>query len=92
MEKDEAAHRKLMAVHKDYWRLQTGLTFQDFKLKFSLDHFQIITDGLDFGLGKLTHYELADCLGEICPCLQKHSPEYLKKVRARMLQLCKSVG
>ncbi len=75
-----------MAVHRDFWRGGSG--FHNLKLKFSLDHFQIITEGLDFGFDKLTADELADCLDEICPCDQKHSPEYLKKLRTRIKQAC----
>jgi hypothetical protein len=88
IEKNATAHRKLMAVHRDYWGLLTKKRFADLKLKFSLDHFQILTSGLDFGLDKLTPDELADCLDEICPCSQKHSPEYLKKLCPRIKRAC----
>ena len=44
---------------------------------------------LNFGLDDLTSDELADCLDEICPCGQKHSPEYLKKVRTQIKRACK---
>jgi len=84
IERSAAAHRKLMAVHRDYWRLLNGGLLRDFKLKFSSDHFDIITHGLDFGFNKLTSDELAECLDEICPCEQRHSPEYLKKLRPRI--------
>jgi hypothetical protein len=92
IEKNDAAHRKLMAVHRDYWRLIRGKHFKDFKLKFSLNHFQILTSGFDFGLDKLTPNELADCLDKICPCSQKHSPEYLKKLRTRIRQACERIA
>lgn len=91
IEKNPTAHRKLMAIHRDFWRLLSGAVFKDFKLKFSMDHFDIITQGFDFGLDKLTPEELTDCLDEICPCSQKHSPEYLKKLRARIKQACNRV-
>ena len=84
---DPDAHRMLMAVHRDYWRLLTGGRFEDLKLKFS-SHFGIIVQGLDFGVARLTAEELAECLDEICPCGQKHSPEYLKKLRSRIKQAC----
>ena len=85
VEKRSDAHRKLMAVHKDYWRVQTGQGFRDLKLKFSWDHFDMIAHGLDFGFDRLDHYELAECLDEICPFGQpKHSPEYVKKLRTQM--------
>lgn len=87
IERNATAQRKLMAVHHDYWRLLSGRSLpKDFKLKFNVDHFDILTSGLDFGLDKLTPDELADCLGQICPCSQKHSAEYLKKLRSRMKQ------
>jgi hypothetical protein len=84
IEKSPNAQRKLMAVHRDFWRLQSGIRFENLKLKFSYKHFKIMVDGVDFGLDSLTHDELADCLDEICPCGQKHSPEYLKKLRTRI--------
>lgn len=86
MDKDERAHRKLMSIHRDYWKLLTGFPLKNFKLKFSWDHFGIMTHGFDFGLDKLTPDELAECLDEICPCEQWHSPEYLKKLRIRIKQ------
>jgi hypothetical protein len=88
IEKSPVAQRHLMAVHRDYWRIQSGIRFEDLKLKFGFKHFQIPTNGLDFGLDKLTADELADCLNEICPCQQRHSTEYLKKLRIRMKQAC----
>ena len=91
IEKSEAAHRKLMAVHRDHWRILMGKRFEDLKLKVGMDHFDIITSGLDFGLGKLTEDELADCLDTICPCLQKHSATYLKKLRTGIKQVCEQL-
>lgn len=92
IEKNEAAHRKLMAVHRDYWRLLSGTThYKDFKLKFSVDHLDLLTSGFDSGLDKLTPDELGDCLDEICPCEQKHSPEYLKKLRTRIRRVCERI-
>ena len=84
IEKDPRAHRKLMAVHRDYWHFKTGSRFDNFKLKFAYDHFQIIAQGFDFGLAELTPEELGECLDEICPCGRKHSTEYLKKVRSQI--------
>lgn len=80
---DHEAHGMLVAVHHDYLRVMCGVDLGSLKLKFSWDHFQIITQGLDFGLDKLTPDELAECLDQICPCgRKKHSAEYLKKVRS----------
>jgi hypothetical protein len=84
IDKDPSAHRKLMAVLRIYWRLLSGVEFKDLKLKFELDHFGIITQGVDFGIDKLTPDESAACLDEICPCWQRHSLEYLKKLRTRI--------
>ncbi len=88
IEKNAAAHRRLMAVHRDYWRLLSGHTFKDLKLKFSQIHFDIMTQGIDFGLDNLTPFELSDCLNEICPCGVRHSPQYYKKLRIRLKQAC----
>lgn len=86
--KDSIAHRRLMAVHRDFWRVQSGTRLQDIKLKFSWDHFYLITDGFDFGIKKLTAEQLGDCLDKICPCQQKHTPDYYKKVRAWVDKAC----
>lgn len=88
LNKNPAAQRRLMAVHRDFWQVQLGRGYRDLKLKFSMDHFDLITQGLDFGLDKLTSDELAECLDEICPCAQRHSPEYLKKLRAQVKKAC----
>jgi hypothetical protein len=88
IEKSPAAHRKLMAVHRDYWKMISGHSHKDLKLRFNWDHFFIITEGLDFGLDQLTPEELCDCLDEICPCAQRHSDQYLKKVRTAIMQAC----
>jgi hypothetical protein len=92
IKKDRDAHRKLMAVHKDYWRAQSGNGFRDLKLKFSWDHWNIIASGLDFGFDRLDHYEMAECLDEMCPCGQpKHSAEYLKKLRTQIKKVWKNI-
>jgi hypothetical protein len=83
---DHASHRKLVAVHRDYLRVMCGVDLSSLKLKFGWDHFRIITQGLDFGLDSLNSDELSECLNQICPCGQKHSPEYLKKLRSRIRQ------
>lgn len=36
IEKSPVAQRHLMAVHRDYWRIQSGIRFEDLKLKFGL--------------------------------------------------------
>ena len=92
VDKSDSAHRKVMTVHRLYWRVLNGTCLpQDLKLKFSRDHFDIITQGFDFGLAQLTPEELAECLDEICPCEQRHSPEYLKKLRTRIRQACQRI-
>ncbi len=40
IEKNAIAQRKLMAVHRDFWRVQSGIRFEDLKLKFGYRHFQ----------------------------------------------------
>lgn len=90
--KQAGAYRKLNAIHRDYSRLLLGARLEDLKLKFNWDHFDLITQGIDFGLDRLTPYELADCLDEICPCCRRHSPEYLKKLRIRITQACSRLG
>jgi hypothetical protein len=91
VDKNPAAHRKLLAVHRDYWRMISGIPHSDLRLKFGFDHFQIIVQGFDFGLHKLAPADLAECLDNICPCEQKHSLEYIKKLRTRIKQACKRI-
>ena len=95
-ETSRGAHLKLMAVHGAYWKLlKEGFEAIDkLKLKFNARHFFIITDGLDFGMDKLTPEELADCLDEICPCgqPQPHSVDYFKRVRREIKQACARYG
>lgn len=88
MGKNEVAHRKWMAVHRDYWKMTSGHGHKDLKLKFNWDHFWVIIQGLDFGLNELTPEELAECLDEICPCGLRHSAGYYKKVRTGIKQAC----
>lgn len=85
LEKRPTTYRKLLLVHEDYQRLRTGkASLRDLKLKFQFYHFQIIIDGLDFGLATLNEFEFAECFDHICPCRQKHSVEYMKKLRIRV--------
>ena len=73
----------------DYYRLLTGrVPLADLKLKFNYDHFTLIVQGLDFGLNRLNEFELAACLDEICPCAQRHSVEYLKRLRRLIRKTC----
>jgi hypothetical protein len=88
VDKNPKAHRKLIAVHRNYWKVLSGVPFNKLKLKFEADHFNIMVHGHAFGLHKLSSEELSDCLDEICPCGQRHSPDYFKKLRIRVKQAC----
>jgi hypothetical protein len=87
-EKDPAAHRMLLRVHRDYYRFRWEGGFENLRLKFNLDHFSLIAQGMDFGLDQLNELELVACLNAICPCDQRHSPEFLKKLRASIKKAC----
>lgn len=92
LEKDPEVYRKWKLLHEDFYRLRTQRPpLRNLKLKFNLDHFQIIGEGLNFGLNKLNEWELAECLDDICPCSQRHSAQYLKKLRSQIIKACKSV-
>ena len=91
VETDPKAHQKLLNIHRDWYRLRwKHVSVRDLKLKFNMDHFGMISQGLDFGLKELDEWELAECLDEICPCSQRHSAEYLKKLRARIIKTRKT--
>jgi hypothetical protein len=82
-------YAKLIRVHRDFGQLLSGQRLlKDLQLTFNYDHFEIIVQGLDFGLDELNEWALADCLDEICPCCQLHSPEYMRKCRTQFLKAC----
>jgi hypothetical protein len=92
-ETDQEAPDVLLRVHRDWYRLRwEGRSFEAMRLKFALDHFQIILDGIDYGLNKLNETELAKCLDDICPCGRwKHSAEYLKKLKLEIVKACRDL-
>jgi hypothetical protein len=92
-ETDREAHDMLLRVHRDWYRMRwEGRSFEAMKLRFNLDHFGIIVDGIDYGLEKLDEAELAECLDDICPCGRKrHSVDYLKKRRLEILKACRNL-
>lgn len=87
IDKLPSAHKKLMRVHRDYWRFITKGPAA-LKLGRKWDHFSVLIQGLDFGLDRLTPEELAECLDEICPCGLRHSVGYLKKIRTSIKKAC----
>jgi hypothetical protein len=90
LERDPGRYPKLLKVHRAYYRFRAGKTsFRDLKLKFHFDHFSIMVQGLDFGLGGLNESELAACFDEICPCGRyRHSVGFLTKFRTSVKQAC----
>jgi hypothetical protein len=92
IEKNGHGYEKLLQVHQDYYRLMSGqLPMDRLKLKFNLNHFSIIVQGFDFGLDQLNEIELAACLDVICPCAERHSEEYFRKLRARIWKVCQKI-
>lgn len=92
LEKNPSVYRKLKQIHNDFRRFRTKvLPLSELKLKFNLTHFQIMVQGLDFGILDLNEWELARCFDEICPCAQRHSVEYMKKFRVRVKKACEHV-
>jgi hypothetical protein len=89
IEQNHHQYPRLIDVHRDYYRMLTGrVPFGGLKLKFNYNHFTLMVQGLDFGLNKLNEFELAACLDEICPCAQRHSVEYLKRLRRLIRKTC----
>jgi hypothetical protein len=92
VDRNPKAYQQWMRVHAAYRRFKWGGSLDRSKMKFNVDHFQIIVQGLDFGFKQLNQEELAECLDEICPCgSQNHSSDYLKKLRARIIKCCRSL-
>jgi|SRR5581483_10543068 len=92
-EEAREAHDMLLRVHRDWYRMRwEGRSFEAMKLRFNMDHFGIILDGIDYGLEKLDEAELAECLDDICPCgREKHSPDYIKKLKIEILRVCRKL-
>jgi len=54
------------------------------RYKTNVDHFGLISLGLDLGILSLTADELADCFNALCPCGKEHDPGNLSKLRRRI--------
>jgi hypothetical protein len=93
IEGDPKAYKKWLKVHEDFYRLRSGKrSFDDLQLKFNMTHFQVIEQGLRYGLKDLNQWELEDCLNDICPCgSQQHSAEYVSKLRTRITKALASL-
>jgi hypothetical protein len=91
LDKDPRVYAKLLKVHTAHYRFLTGGgSFRDLKLKFQIDHFSIMVQGLDFGLETLNQWQLAKCFDEICSCgRHRHSVEGLKSFRTDVKKACK---
>jgi len=89
-EYDSGSLKAAKQVHKlsteyDEWRFGE-LDPNELKFKTDVDHFDLMTSGLDLGLENLTALELSDCFDELCPCSGPHVQENLSKLRARILK------
>jgi len=85
----EKSSRQLLSVLQGFQEWRYGKQdAEDLKTKFDREHGTLIMWGLDFGVAKLSQEELADFANEMCFCGSKqHSPENLRKLRARILIL-----
>src|SRR5262249_39704873 len=89
VERDPSAYRKLIRVHYDFFVLRAGIIgLSELKLKLSDNHFHIMVQGFDHGIAHLNEWELASCFDEICPCGQRHSVGYMKKLRIAIKKAC----
>jgi hypothetical protein len=81
------AARQLHRVSMEYdeWRFGK-LDPNELKFKTDVDHFDLMTSGLDLGLENLTPLELSSCFDELCPCGAPHVQENLSKLRFRILK------
>jgi hypothetical protein len=80
------AARQLHKVSMEYdeWRFGK-LDPNELKFKTHVNHFELMTSGLDLGVENLTALELSSCFDELCPCSGPHVQENLSKLRARIL-------
>ncbi len=65
------------------WRFGE-IDLKEVKYKTNVEHFGLISFGLDFGMLSLTAKELADCFDELCPCGNVDDPENLSKLRRKI--------
>jgi hypothetical protein len=81
------AARQLHKVSMEYdeWRFGK-LDPNKLKFKTDVDHFELMTSGLDLGIENLTALELSSCFDELCPCGGPHVQENLSKLRIRILK------
>jgi hypothetical protein len=81
------AARQLHKVSMEYdeWRFGK-LDPNNLKFKIDIDHFELMTSGLDLGIENLTALELSSCFDELCPCGDSHVQENLVKLRVRILK------
>jgi hypothetical protein len=85
---DEKSSRQLLSVEKDYQNWRYGrLDLNKMRFKFDGHHILIMQAGLELGLRALTSEELADCYDALCGCGKSHSPDNLKKLRARVIKM-----
>lgn len=92
VEMDPTAHMKLLRIHKEFYRFRwVTRGYKNLRLKFNLNHFSFLLQGMDWGLGELNEIELESCFNEICPCALRHSGEYLKKLRTQLKKACEHI-
>ena len=59
---------------------------ENIEFKRDREHQVLIQYGLSLGIESISAEELADCFDELCPCGKTHSPENLRKLRARVVE------
>jgi hypothetical protein len=79
------AARKLISLDLEVEKWRFGkIDLNKVRYKTSVDHFGLVSLGLDLGILSLTANELADCFDALCPCGKVHDPESLFKLRQRI--------
>jgi hypothetical protein len=85
---DEKSSRQLLSVEKDYQNWRYGkLDLNKMRSKFDSHHILIMQAGLELGLRALSSEGLADCYDALCKCGKSHTPDNLKKLRARVIRM-----
>ena len=81
-----AAHQRIAWTNEEFFEMAHRKSAVSNSFDYDLAHFSLLLCGLQLGLATLNSEQLADCFDAECPCKREHSPDALRKQRARMIK------